>query len=244
MSAGMHVFIAPNIPLRCSIWPQLRYYLSIAMAIVLEDVLIISYNQAKKRLTSRKGTEKAILNELAEAKKASNPDTEKPAERVEEQGPPMDAIDVSTASGIETSSEANGSAVKRREVNPQEFLAEENQTLEIKTSSESDGSEVNPQVPRAEESEASGIEASLQANGIALKRHEASPQEPKAEESISTVPVVAQSTATSDSLFKLFGYIWVFAFEVWSTSKFLYLTQQCQMELNASPFLWDEDIDY
>lgn len=44
----MHIFAAPDIPLRCGLWPQHRYYLSIGCAIVLEDVVISLYSKLTK----------------------------------------------------------------------------------------------------------------------------------------------------------------------------------------------------
>jgi len=56
----MHVFVAPNIPLRCQVWPQLRFYLSIAGAIILEDLVTFAY----QRLTSKKA-DRVVSNGIA-----------------------------------------------------------------------------------------------------------------------------------------------------------------------------------
>lgn len=183
MSAGMHIFIAPNIPLKCSIWPQLRYYLSIAGAIVLEDVLIITYNQTKKRLGAREATDKAGSVNATK--------TERPTD-------------------IQRSEKSSDDMV----------LREADQTVT---------------------NQVTGAKIDAQTDGNALRKRDVAPQEPKAEKSASVVPTAAVSTTATSKLFKVLGYVWVFAFEVWSTSKFLYLTQQCQIKLNTWPFYWEGD---
>ena len=143
MSAGMHIFVAPNIPLRCSAWPQLRYYFSIAGAIILEDVTIHLYRQ---------------LTRTKERSGMSNGNT-----------PGHEVVSVK-ASSIE---------------------AKPVQSNELKQRSGRDN--VKPEV---------------------LKAHQAVPDE---EQMPHPAPIIARSL----------GYVWVASFEVWSTSKFLFLTQQC-----------------
>ena len=175
MSAGMHVFIAPNIPLKCSIWPQLRYYLSIAAAIVLEDVLIMTYNQTKRQLGFGKGRKE-----------------------------------------IETTSKSEASSGVAPTV----------------VNSNQKGADRKPVASLAAD-QVTGFETRAQQNGTALRDRKPIPQEPKAESSASTIPIIAETDDLETQFFKVLGYVWVFAFEVWSTSKFLYLTQQCGMKLNS-----------
>lgn len=43
ISAALHIVAAPDVPLRCSVWPQIRYYLSVAAAIFTEDAIMRLY---------------------------------------------------------------------------------------------------------------------------------------------------------------------------------------------------------
>lgn len=43
ISAALHIVAAPDVPLRCAVWPQMRYYLSVAGAIFAEDVIMRLY---------------------------------------------------------------------------------------------------------------------------------------------------------------------------------------------------------
>lgn len=141
MSAGMHVFVAPNVPLRCSAWPQLRYYFSIAGAIIIEDMATLAYRRIfrqKANQTKSKGN----TIESKEAKGSGSIRDNKPTEQ-------------------------NG--LQRR-------------------SNFTTGKEVE-KVPHR--------------------------------------PDIEPRTELSPTIARTLGYLWVACFEVWSTSKFLYLTQQC-----------------
>ncbi|MCJ1393662.1 hypothetical protein MMC18_006538 [Xylographa bjoerkii] len=140
MSAGMHVFVAPNVPLRCSAWPQLRYYFSIAGAIILEDTVTFAY---------RRFTRKSVAAQLKQDSESTKAETVE-AEVTSLDKPPND--------------------LKRR-------------------------------------------------NGM-ISRTEVEAKTP-------TTTAPEARNKTSSTLFRALGYVWVAAFEVWSTSKFLYLTQQC-----------------
>ena len=174
MSAGMHVFIAPNIPLQCSIWPQLRYYLSIAAAIVLEDILIMTYNQTKKQLGLSKGRKDIQPTGKTEASTGAAP-----------------TLAVDDQQSTDRNSAASITA-----------------------------------------DQATGIDTSPQQNGNALKDRRPILTEPNVESSAPVIPIAAETESLETRFFKVLGYVWVFAFEVWSTSKFLYLTQQCGLKLN------------
>ena len=143
MSAGMHVFVAPNVPLRCSAWPQLRYYFSIAGVIILEDVIIHLYRQ----MTSRK----------------------------DNLGTP------------------NGNAAGH------DLIGAKASSVEDKA---------------------------VQSNEL---RQRSSREDSKTEIAKATQPTLdtEQTSQPPPILALTLGYIWVASFEVWSTSKFLYLTQQC-----------------
>ena len=49
ISALLHIAAAPDVPLRCSIMPQMRYYLSVAGAIFAEDQTIRLYKLATSK---------------------------------------------------------------------------------------------------------------------------------------------------------------------------------------------------
>ena len=49
ISAALHIVAAPDVPLRCSVWPQTRYYLSVAAAIFAEDVMIKFYQSVTSK---------------------------------------------------------------------------------------------------------------------------------------------------------------------------------------------------
>jgi hypothetical protein len=134
----MHVFVAPNIPLRCQLWPQLRFYLSIAGAIILEDLVTLAY----RRLISKK------------------------ADRVS----------------------SNGTAIKSEE-------------HKAKASSREDKSAQDNELKRRGK----------------VEMDTTAPSVPSAENSIEPTPIILRTI----------GYAWVAFFEVWSTSKSLYLIRQC-----------------
>jgi hypothetical protein len=73
----MHIFVAPNISLRCQAWPQFRFYLSIAGAIVLEDLVTLGY---KRLVHKRVGnvTSDSNVESMVDSAKASSSDA-KPA---------------------------------------------------------------------------------------------------------------------------------------------------------------------
>jgi len=134
----MHVFVAPNIPLRCQVWPQLRFYLSIAGAIIFEDLVTFAYRRLNR-------------------KKAS-------------QLKPNDNVIESEAHQAKVSSRDDGRA----------------QDSELKGRGKAEMDEKNPTIPSPEQA-------------------------------IEPTPII----------FRTIGYIWVAFFEVWSTSKSLYLIRQC-----------------
>ena len=145
MSAGMHVFVAPNVPLRCSALPQLRYYFSIAGAIIIEDMATLAYRRV---LTKRVGQTKP--NKYA----------------------------------VESEAREGNSNVLVKD----DKLTEHN---ELKKRSNS-----------------------TKATELDKKR---TPHHPD----------IVQKTDSTPTIARAVGYVWVACFEVWSTSKFLYLTQQC-----------------
>ncbi|KAL9120416.1 MAG: hypothetical protein Q9187_003026 [Circinaria calcarea] len=49
ISALLHIAAAPDVPLRCSVMPQMRYYLSVATAIFAEDQIIRLYMLATSK---------------------------------------------------------------------------------------------------------------------------------------------------------------------------------------------------
>ena len=150
MSAWMHVFVSPDVPLRCNAWPQMRFYFSIAGAIVLEDIVIIAYRHLTKKTSYRTKPKGHAIEQSAESKINTGLMDEKH---------PLD-----------------------------------NQLERRKTHSSSKYSKVQTQPP----------------NDLAGQD-----------------PMTPESTPR---LFRVLGYIWVASFEVWSTSKFLYLTQQCMLQ--------------
>ena len=138
MSAWMHVFVAPNIPLRCQVWPQLRFYLSIAGAIILEDLVTFAYRRlTRKKMNSTKPNGNAIESEVDKAK------------------------------------------VTSRDAEP--------------------------------------------AGNNALQRRGKS----EIDDKTATAPSMEQPVEATPIVFRTIGYIWVAFFEVWSTSKSLYLIRQC-----------------
>ena len=145
MSAWMHVFVSPSIPLRCNAWPQMRFYFSIAGAIMLEDVVTLAYRQLTRKKVDR---------------------TRSNGHAIEPKQPKVEA---STAIQDEKLSQNN--ELKRRNTSTA--------TLEF----------------------------------------DANSQKAPSPEPIGNEP--------PSKLFRALGFMWVAAFEVWSTSKFLYLTQQC-----------------
>ena len=134
----MHVFVAPNIPLRCQVWPQLRFYLSIAGAIILEDLVTFAY----RRLTTKKANHARQNSHSVE-------------------------------------SEEHKATVSSRDDEP----AQDNE---------------------------------LKRRGRATKDEKSSAFS-STEQPIEPTPIV----------FRTIGYMWVAFFEVWSTSKSLYLIRQC-----------------
>ena len=145
MSAWMHVFVSPNIPLRCNAWPQMRFYFSIAGAIILEDVVILAYRQLTRKKVDR-----------------TNP---------------------------------NGHAIE-----PEQFKVEASTAIQ-------------------DENLPHNNELKKRNTSTAKIEFDANPQNASGPES-------ARNEQPS-KLFRALGFMWVAAFEVWSTSKFLYLTQQC-----------------
>ena len=63
----MHIFVDPETALKCSVWPQFRYYLSIAGAIILEDLAIAGY----KALRRGKGRRVVLKEQIVEGKSSS-----------------------------------------------------------------------------------------------------------------------------------------------------------------------------
>ena len=162
MSAGMHVFVAPNVPLQCSVWPQLRYYSSIAGAIVLEDLVILGYKAATSRLVREKKPEPVY----------------------------------------ETSFPKDSGSTERE--------------LLVKNT----GGEMRKRVAKA-------LPLSVQGPTVTGKSKE------QGNCALSQTPGSSNSGDPMREYFKVLGYFWVFAFEVWSTSKCLYITQQCNIKLSS-----------
>lgn len=58
----MHIFVDPETPLKCSVWPQFRYYLSIAGAIILENLVIARYKTLRRRRRVRRVSTKESIS--------------------------------------------------------------------------------------------------------------------------------------------------------------------------------------
>lgn len=156
MSAGMHIFVAPNVPLRCSAWPQLRYYLSIAGAIIIEDMATLLYRQFGRKIAKQARSNDNLICKIA--------------------GP---ALKVDKATATETTISMDDSATQRKKL-------QQRGGIPVRSKAETAG--------LAETTVTSEVKEGAQPNGKA---------------------------------FRALGYLWVMFFEVWSTSKFLYLTRQC-----------------
>ena len=145
MSAGMHIFVAPDVALKCALWPQFRYYFTIAGAIILEDVVSTSLKSLTRNKASK--DKPAVSKKKISSQEAKTSAVEKTT----------DKTGLNQRKSVTANSSAmNGSANKTQKV------------------------------------------------------YEPSPRDDRA-------PL----------WLRIPGYVWVLAFEVWSTSKFLFLTQQC-----------------
>ena len=137
ISAAMHIFVAPDVPISCLAWPQFRYYASIAMAIVMEDLVVVAYRRWRN----------------------------------------------------------NGSQVSTRST------------------------------------QGSATPRTTTQNGLRHRKKPTQSKEPEKSAQESRSP--PEYGSGSSKAWYLVGYVWVFAFEVWSCSKAVYITTQCKAQLDS-----------
>jgi hypothetical protein len=147
----MHVFVAPNVPLECEAWAQLRYYSSIAGAIVLEDLAIAAY----RRLAHRPPAQSAANRRPIEA-------------------------GATAAGGVSKTTAHHAKGGPRKRAGAQ--------------------------------------------------------REAEADRSVPGGQAAERTAGESSAAWRILGYLWVFAFEVWSCSKLVYVTKQCRARLDPSTF--------
>ena len=156
ISAAMHVFVSPDVPLSCCVWPQLRFYMSVAGAIVFEDIVIVAYKSTERKLRAPR------MKQLSASIQDSSITT---------------SVDDKPADILRKRASTNISAGEMESKSQKAF--------------EADDSKAGPP-------------------SSANARH--------------TLPPLG---------FRILGYLWVAAFEVWSTSKIMYYVVSCQARLEG-----------
>lgn len=166
ISALLHIAANPGIPLTCQAWPQIRFFMTVGLAIMLEDPVIKLY-----RLALGKGSRKTA-HVLGMDAKNSNDHASKETAKVDNRI--IDTADPTTSATTTATRAA-------RSETPNTKLRRAGPKTPIQTSKEP------------------------------------APQ--------------TEADAPISLHWRIFGYCWVIAFELWASSKMIYSTQQCMLAL-------------